>query len=394
MPHHFPRRARRLRTFTIIAATAVVAVTTVVPSAPAAGAGSRMTVAPMAAASGEAMPVGNLPGWRQTFTDDFNTDVPLGQFPAAVSSKWDAYPSPWKDTTGFGTYSPSKVVSISNGVLNQYIHTEDGTSMVSALLPQVPGSGSSRGQLYGRYAVRFRADALAGYKLAWMLWPDSNQSLDGEIDFPEKNIDSSNVWAFMHHRDSTGSADQDWFKSSIDITSWHTAVIEWRPNLVVFIYDGQEMGRTTDRVPNTPMHWVLQTEVSITSGAKPPASVSGNVQVAWAAAWAYDPSITSGGSSGDDGLAPAVRLGAPTDNATASGVVTLSATATDDSGIDEMKWFVDGVEVGYDGSGSTWTDSWASDTVSNGPHRLFAKARDNAGNWGTSAAVTVMVDNS
>src|SRR4051812_8934318 len=53
--------------------------------------------------SGEAMPVGNLDGWRQTFTDDFTTDVALGSFPSAVSGKWGAYPSPWKDTSKYGT---------------------------------------------------------------------------------------------------------------------------------------------------------------------------------------------------------------------------------------------------------------------------------------------------
>jgi len=36
--------------------------------------------------SGQAMPVGNLPGWTQIFTDDFTTNVPLGSFPEAVSA--------------------------------------------------------------------------------------------------------------------------------------------------------------------------------------------------------------------------------------------------------------------------------------------------------------------
>src|SRR3954454_13172112 len=72
----------------------------------------------------EAAPVGNLNGWRQIYRDDFNTNVPLGSFPGAVSSKWAAYPAPWKDTTGYGMYDPGHTVSIGYGVLNEYIHTE------------------------------------------------------------------------------------------------------------------------------------------------------------------------------------------------------------------------------------------------------------------------------
>ena len=65
-----------------------------------------------AAPSGEAMPVGDLPGWKQIFTDDFTTDVPLGSFPKAVTTKWGVYVDGGKDTSKHGTYMPSKVVSI------------------------------------------------------------------------------------------------------------------------------------------------------------------------------------------------------------------------------------------------------------------------------------------
>src|SRR5947209_11706277 len=87
--------------------------------------------------SGQAMPVGDISGWHQVFADDFSADpsVPVGGLsgcvdgsnlmsstcsglPPAVAAKWWAYPDGWKDTSGHGTYSPSKVLSIQNGVLN------------------------------------------------------------------------------------------------------------------------------------------------------------------------------------------------------------------------------------------------------------------------------------
>src|SRR5690348_14870075 len=99
--------------------------------------------------SGQAMPVGNLPGWTQAFTDNFTENVPVGSFPAAVSGKWTAYPYPWKDTSGNGTYDPKKVVSIGNGVMNLYLHTANGVHMVSAPEPIIAGApGREGGLLY------------------------------------------------------------------------------------------------------------------------------------------------------------------------------------------------------------------------------------------------------
>lgn len=242
--------------------------------------------------SGEAMPVGDLNGWRQVFTDDFSTDVALGDFPTAVASKWSVYASPAKDTFGHGSYSPERVVSVDNGVLNKYIRAEGDEFLVAALLPKVPGT-SRQGQLYGRYAVRFKTDRIEGYKIAWLLWPDSRVwPRDGEIDFPERNLASDTVTGFVHYQGASRGNDQESVSAPYDSTKWHTAVIEWSPDLVVFILDGEVIERVTERVPNTPMHWVLQTETTLTS-TMPPATAAGNVQIDWVAAWQYDPAAVA-----------------------------------------------------------------------------------------------------
>jgi hypothetical protein len=240
-----------------------------------------LTISP----SGEAMPLGDLPGWHQIFTDDFTTDVPLGSFPNAVSDTWRAYPDGTQDTSKNGTYEPDQVASVQNGLLNVHLHTANGTHMVAALLPKLPGApGKNGGLLYGRYAIRFKADPMPGYKVAWLLWPDSgNWPYDGEIDFPEGNLDST-ISAFMHHMDGTSKSDQDAYPTNAQYTSWHTAVIEWLPTRVTFILDGQVIGNSTARIPNTPMHWVIQTETAL-DGVAPSDSVAGNVQIDWVAAY-------------------------------------------------------------------------------------------------------------
>jgi ricin-type beta-trefoil lectin protein/glycosyl hydrolase family 16 len=228
--------------------------------------------------SGQPMPVGDLPGWHQIFTDNFATPVPLGSFPSAVSSKWTAY-SGFTDTYHNGTYDPAKVISIANGVMTMHLHTENGVHLVSAPIPIIPGTNAYQGQTYGRYAVRFRADPVVGYKTAWLLWPDDDNWQEGEIDFPEGNLDGQ-IDAFMHHRGSPQT--QEAYPTSVSYSNWHTAVIEWTPSSVKYLLDGTVIGNDTNTavLPNSPMRWTLQTE---TTQAGPADSAAGNVQIDWVA---------------------------------------------------------------------------------------------------------------
>jgi len=227
------------------------------------------------------MPWGDLPGWKQTFHDDFNRDVPEGSFPGSVyGPKWSAYDDGWSDTSGKGVYMPSKVVSVADGVLTKRLRSENGRAMVAALLPKVAAP-----QTYGRYTVRFRADSVAGYKTAWLLWPDSEKwPKDGEIDFPEGELDGK-IFGFMHYANADGG--QDWFLSSKTYNDWHTATIEWLPGKVSFILDDEVVGVSTRQVPSRPMHWVLQTETGET-GAPPTASATGDVQIDWVSLYTRD----------------------------------------------------------------------------------------------------------
>jgi len=228
--------------------------------------------------SGRAMPVGNIPRWRQIFADDFTTNAPVGSFPgAAYSSKWWAYPDGWPDTSRDGTYMPSKVLSVHNGMLDYYIHTENGVHMVAAPLPRIAQ------RTYGRYEVRFRADSLRGYRTAWLLWPDSEVSpADGEIDFPEGHLDGK-IAAYMHYADPWGG--QDAFATGIAFGgSWHTAATEWSPGKVTFYLDGKFVGTSTTKVPSKPMHWVLQSETA--SDVYLDDSTAGHIQIDWVVAYA------------------------------------------------------------------------------------------------------------
>lgn len=263
------------------------------------------TQAADATASADAvpMPVGDLPGWHQIFADDFRTDVPVGGFsgcdngtvrtcaglPAAVQAKWWAYPDGWKDTSGQGTYTPSKTISISGGEMHLHMYTAGGTTMVAAPVPKIPDPvGSEGGQLYGRYAIRWMvAQPTDSFKLAWLLWPDSERfPADGEIDFPEGQLNGDTT-AFMHRQNADADNDQNEFDTAVPIASgWHTSVIDWTSAACTFILDGTVLGTTATRIPNTPMHWVLQSETvpDRVTGTNATADIS----IAWVAIYRPD----------------------------------------------------------------------------------------------------------
>lgn len=230
--------------------------------------------------SGEAMPVGNLPGWRQTFTENFGTDVPMGQFPASYASKWDSY-NGFRDSSGRGMYSRS-FISTHGGVMDLYLHSVNGVPQGAGPVPLI-NSGRWGGQVYGRFSIRFTADPVSGYGAGWLLWPDSGDWNDGEIDFPEGGF-ANTVQAFNHN---IGNAKVNSLvvDTATPWTGWHTATIDWKPSSISFILDGKVIGTDTRNIPTKPLHWVLQ------NGTSGPVSTtsSGHVLIDWVAAYAYAP---------------------------------------------------------------------------------------------------------
>jgi hypothetical protein len=91
---------------------------------------------------------------------------------------------------------------------------------------------------------------------------------------------------------------------------------------------------------------------------------------------------------------PTVSLTAPAAGATVSGVVTITATATDGGGVVRVDFLVDGVVKGSDTDPTGgWSVTWDSKPATNATHTITAVATDTAGLMTTSAARTVTVKN-
>jgi hypothetical protein len=94
-----------------------------------------------------------------------------------------------------------------------------------------------------------------------------------------------------------------------------------------------------------------------------------------------------------DTTAPTTSITAPTSGATVSGTTTISASASDNVGVTQVDFYVDSVLKGSDTS-SPYSYSWATTAYSNGAHSIYSKAKDAAGNVGTSTTISVTVSNS
>lgn len=235
--------------------------------------------------TGSHIPTADPAGWKRIVSEDF--DTASASWPGPYAANFSAYPKGWSDTAKSqgkrgGQYDPA-IASVHDGMLDLFIHTSGGTHWVCA--PTIVPGGTSNYKS-ARVEIRFKADALHGYKTAWLFWPGSNTwPRDGEIDFPERNLDSSKVDAFMHKQGATSGGDQYNANTAFDLTQWHTTAIEWKAGVSCeFFLDGKSIGKTTDRVPNTPMHFVIQTETAL-DGTDPADTTQGHVLIDYVCFW-------------------------------------------------------------------------------------------------------------
>jgi hypothetical protein len=100
--------------------------------------------------------------------------------------------------------------------------------------------------------------------------------------------------------------------------------------------------------------------------------------------------VTPPDAANFDNIDPSVTLTSP--GSPVSGTVTLMADASDNQGVAEVRFRVDGALIGSDTT-APYSVDWVTTTVANGDVTLTAEAEDAAGNIGVSADVVVTVQN-
>jgi acid phosphatase type 7 len=101
-----------------------------------------------------------------------------------------------------------------------------------------------------------------------------------------------------------------------------------------------------------------------------------------------DPFTLDRCAQASDAGAPTVRVTSPASGARLSGVVTLTASATDDVRVEKVDFRIDGVLRAIDRT-ATYSYTWDSRTVAAGTHTIQARAYDIDGNRVSSTTVTV-----
>lgn len=94
-----------------------------------------------------------------------------------------------------------------------------------------------------------------------------------------------------------------------------------------------------------------------------------------------------------DTVAPTVSITAPSNNASISGTVNVTANASDNVGVAKVEFYADGSLKSTD-TASPYAYSLDTTKLSNAMHQLTAKAYDAANNVGTSSSVSVTASNS
>lgn len=105
----------------------------------------------------------------------------------------------------------------------------------------------------------------------------------------------------------------------------------------------------------------------------------------------YAGNVGIGESAPSDTVPPTVSITNPINGTTVSGLVQVSAEASDSGGIANVGFYVDGNSLGTDTS-APYSVFWDTTIYPhNSVHTLIANALDNSGNQASSSAVTVTV---
>jgi O-glycosyl hydrolase len=93
-----------------------------------------------------------------------------------------------------------------------------------------------------------------------------------------------------------------------------------------------------------------------------------------------------------DGTPPIVKITGPEAGSDVTGTVTITATASDDTGVAGVRFYLDGQPLGPEDTTAPYSFSWDTTALANGDYTLEAVARDSSGNRTTSVAACVYIN--
>ncbi|GAA1262284.1 hypothetical protein GCM10009677_12430 [Sphaerisporangium rubeum] len=163
-------------------------------------------------------------------------------------SRWEVYHSPDAKVNP----RTSQATTVHDGTLHMIGGFYGGKDLSG-------GVANTLSQTYGRYEVRFRGEAGAGYSLVALLWAANDADGYAEVNFAEVIDPTRQTSGLFVHR---GEAPQAQSLMRADFTKWHTVAVDWLPGRLTFWLDGRQVwDYTGSLVPAQPMQLTLQNDV-------------------------------------------------------------------------------------------------------------------------------------
>ncbi|GAA0290332.1 glycoside hydrolase family 16 protein [Kineococcus aurantiacus] len=182
-------------------------------------------------------------GWTRTFVDDFNS---------LDSTKWSRYEG---TSSAGGTRWTREQATVTNGKL--VLQTEKTSSGW-----RTGGVSSARAgsQSYGKWLIRFRADAGDGLGYVFLLYPQGG-GWPPEVDIAENGGgDKQETLGALHYDDAYGNHQRIHKRlTGVDFTTWRTVGVELSRGKISWTLDGQPWATSyTSGVPDEKMWLGLQ----------------------------------------------------------------------------------------------------------------------------------------
>jgi len=202
-------------------------------------------IPPVAAAPAiETEATGSCEPWLLTFSDEFDAD-------GIDDDRWIVFDSP--DRNGNGVRRPEAIT------------VADGLLVITGGLVEnevVAGAMASRHQqLYGRFEARVRTETDPSETMSGLVatWPAGNEHPEGGENVLYDTLTSSNrepFYSYIHHPDST----REEIVHNTGGEEWHELAMEWTPDAVTILRDGEIVGTVTepDAIAGTPHVVTLQ----------------------------------------------------------------------------------------------------------------------------------------
>jgi hypothetical protein len=250
--------------------------------------------------SGVAMPVGNKPGWKQVFKDDFKG--------TELDSKWDKYNGVVGGGKGGWWARSHAVVHDGELVLETYSDPADCKNATSCPLFNNEVSGGAKTKFsmtYGKVLVRVKTTPVADVSFLALLWPVSDIA-PPETDFiVEGGSDHLTTIGAMLKYLTTGSTGPTGPTGATGTTGpvvvpdsvtanaakWHTLGVVWSKGELQYTIDGHVWATEINpKVSSVPSNIVLQSQTTCQAVAgqactEPWAAKEPNADIAWVVAY-------------------------------------------------------------------------------------------------------------